>query len=240
MVSKTKVIPMNNIHYTAIIGDDVQLGTNNSIGPYAVIIGNVTIGDNNWIGPFTSIGGPAEIRNADLPEDWQSGEHQGTVNIGSHNVIRDACIIHAGFYTGTRIANHCYIMNQTYIAHDCKIESNATLSSNVALGGHVEIQDGANLGMGTLVHQRRIVGCNSILGMGSVVVKDIVPFSKAYGNPCRIHGTNVIGMQRNGFSEIEINEVSAYLLNTDSTCLSERLSNIFESFYRISEVTDNG
>lgn len=231
---------MNNIHHTAIIGEQVQLGTNNTIGPFAVVIGNVSIGDNNWIGPHTSIGGPAEIRDAVLPEDWQGGDHQGTVTIGSNNVIRDACVIHAGFHTGTRIANHCYIMNQTYIAHDCNIESQATLSSNVALGGHVVIQDGANLGMGTLVHQKRIIGSSSILGMGSTVTRDVLPFSKAYGNPCRTNGTNVIGMQRNGFSEEEIGQVSKFLESRDSTYISGRLSNIFENFYRVSDPVNYG
>lgn len=231
---------MNKIHHSAIIGDQVQLGTNNTIGPFAVIIGNVDIGDNNWIGAHTSIGGPAEIRDADLPEDWQSGNHQGTVTIGSDNVIREACVIHAGFHTGTRITSHCYIMNQTYIAHDCNIESQATLSSNVALGGHVVIQDGANLGMGTLVHQRRVIGSSSILGMGSIVTRDVIPFSKAYGNPCRTHGTNVIGMQRNGFSEEEISQVSEFLERRDSTYISGRLSIIFDNFFRVSDAANYG
>jgi len=230
---------MNNIHHTAIIGDNVRLGSNNLIGPYAVIIGNVIIGDNNWIGPHTTVGSPAEIRNAELPREWETGDHRGTVTIGSHNVIRDACVIHAGFYTGTRIADHCYIMNQVYIAHDCSIESQATLSSNVALGGHVVIQNGANLGMGTLVHQKRIVGCSSILGMGTTVTRDVMPFSKAYGNPCRTHGANVIGMQRSGFSEEEIKQVSEYLVNRDSTYMSKRLSSTFDNFYRMSESADD-
>ena len=235
-----KVIPLNKIHPTAIIGDQVKLGTNNTIGPYVVIVGNVTIGDNNWIGTHTSIGGPAEIRNADLPQDWQNGIHQGNVTIGDNNVIREACVIHSGFLTGTFISDHCYIMNQTYIAHDCNIGAQVTLSSNVALGGHVLVQEGANLGMGTLVHQRRIIGTSSILGMGSIVARDVLPFSKAYGNPCRTHGTNVIGMQRNGFTEEEIEQASQLLMNRNPVNISTQLSDIFNNFHRISNPTNHG
>lgn len=231
---------MNNIHPTAIIGEHVKMGTGNSVGPYVVLTGNIEIGNDNWFGSHSSIGGSAEIRGADLPISWEADTCNGSVVIGSNNVIREGCIIHSGFYTGTRIADHCYIMNQTYIAHDCNIESQATLSSNVALGGHVVIQDGANLGMGTLVHQKRIVGSSSILGMGSTVTRDVVPFSKAYGNPCRTHGVNVIGMQRNGFSEEEISQVSEFLERGDLTYVSSRLSNIFDNFYRVSDPTNYG
>jgi UDP-N-acetylglucosamine acyltransferase len=221
---------MNNIHRTAIIGDNVRLGSNNSIGPYAVIIGNVVIGDNNWIGPHTSIGGPAEIRNAELPKDWESGDHRGTVTIGSHNVIRDACVIHAGFYTGTQIANECYIMNQTYVAHDCKIENQVTLSSHVSLGGHATIQTGANLGMGTVVHQRRVVGAGCMIGMGAVVTKDLMPFLKAYGSPAKARGGNVIGMQRANLDDALISKVVEALNDSDMESLRRLIPDEMTAF----------
>lgn len=193
--------PMNKIHPTAILGDQVKLGSGNTIGPYVVISGTVQIGDGNWIGPHTSIGGPPEIRGSDLPDAWENGSHLGTVTIGSHNVIREGCTIHAGYFAGTQIANDCYIMNQTYIAHDSSIGTQVTLSSHVVLGGHVVIQNAANLGMSTVVHQRRVIGTACMIGMGSIVTRDIPPFSKAFGNPCRIVGANVIGMQRMGLKD---------------------------------------
>lgn len=230
MGSKTKVIPLNNIHSTAIIGDQVKLGTNNTIGPNVVIVGNVIIGDNNWIGPNTSIGGPAEIRDSALPLNWQTGIHQGNVTIGSDNVIRDLCVIHAGFYTGTQIADDCYIMNQTYLAHDCNIGNQATLSSHVSLGGHVAIQTGANLGMGTVVHQRRVIGAGCMVGMGAVVTKDLVPFLKAYGSPARVRGGNVIGMQRAGLDDSLIPRVVDALNNSDMESLRRLIPNEMAAF----------
>lgn len=232
--------PMNKIHPTAIIGDQVKLGSGNTIGPYVVISGSVEIGDGNWIGPHTSIGGPPEIRESDLPDAWENGSHVGTVTIGSQNVIREGCTIHAGYFAGTQIANDCYIMNQTYIAHDCSIGDQATLSSHVALGGHVVIQAGANLGMSSVVHQRRIVGTGCMVGMGAMVTRDVKPFSKSYGNPCRIQGVNLVGMERFGLSTIEIMQVTEYLLQEQkSTELSENLKLIIQSFTSISETKDD-
>lgn len=211
--------PMNKIHPTAIIGDSVKLGSNNIVGPFVVLMGNVEIGDNNWFGPHSSIGAPAEILGSDLPSTWDSGVHKGKVSIGSRNVIREGCVIHAGFYTGTCIASDCYIMNQTYIAHDCNIESRVALSSNVTLGGHVTIQNGANLGMSTVVHQRRIIGARSMIGMGSIVTKDLVPYIKAFGNPCRPHGGNIVGMQRMGLDDSMISRIVEALNNSDMKTL---------------------
>lgn len=230
---------MNKIHPTAIIGDQVKMGTDNSVGPYVVISGKVEIGNGNWIGPHTSIGGPAEIRGSDLPDSWESGIHQGSVLIGSNNVIREGCIVHSGFFTGTRIGNHCYIMNQTYIAHDCNIGDQVTLSSQVALGGHVTIHDGANLGMSSVVHQRRFIGSGCMVGMGAVITRDVKPFSKSYGNPSRIHGVNIVGLEKFGFSTVEILQVTEYLLRDESTNLSENLNSIFQKFTSFTETQDD-
>jgi UDP-N-acetylglucosamine acyltransferase len=46
-----------------------------------------------------------------------------------------------------------------------------------------------------------------MIGMGSVVTKSIGPFSMAYGNPVRIRGGNIIGMQRAGLEDSLIAEV---------------------------------
>ncbi len=230
---------MNSIHPTAIIGDSVELGSGNIIGPYVTLLGNVCLGNNNWIGTHVSIGGPAEIRDAERPTAWEQGIHFGKVNIGDNNVIRESCVIHAGFISGTFIADNCYIMNQTYIAHDCNISDNVTLSSNVALGGHAVIQEGANLGMGTVVHQHRVVGTAAMIGMGSVLSRDILPFAKAYGNPCRIHDVNRVGMSRLGYSETDVDLAVSHLLNGSMVPLTRELKEAFEAFQALSRQTSN-
>jgi UDP-N-acetylglucosamine acyltransferase len=230
---------MNTIHPTAIIGDSVELGDGNVIGPYVTLLGNTRVGSNNWIGSHVSIGAPAEIRDADRPTTWEQGTHFGTVEIGDNNVIRESCVIHAGFISGTYISGNCYIMNQTYVAHDCNISDDVTLSSNVALGGHVVIQDGANLGLGTVVHQRRVIGASAMIGMGSVVTRDIFPFAKAYGNPCRVQDINRVGMSRLGYGSDDIELVAAYLLGNTKAELSARLLEALEAFQLVTKPSSN-
>jgi UDP-N-acetylglucosamine acyltransferase len=50
----------NEIHPTAIIGDNVKIGINNKILPFTIIYGPTEIGDNNIIGPNVIIGTPGQ------------------------------------------------------------------------------------------------------------------------------------------------------------------------------------
>jgi UDP-N-acetylglucosamine acyltransferase len=196
--SRPQEIRMNTVHPTAFVGDDVDLGSGNVIGPFAVVLGPTRIGDGNWIGAHAVIGSPAEIRGTD--HGGCSGGVGGGVEIGSGNVIREHVTIHQGHYATTRIGDDCYLMNRSYIGHDGVIGNRVTMASSATLGGHVHVGADANLGLGAIVHQRRVIGPSVMLGMGAVVTSDVPPFAKAYGNPCRVHGANRLGMQRQGVS----------------------------------------
>jgi len=189
---------MNSVHPTAVIGEDVTIGSGNVIGAFAVILGPTRIGNGNWIGPQVVIGTPAEIRGID---HGQAAGGIGTgISIGNDNVIREYSTIHQGHYATTVVGNGCYLMNKCYIAHDDVLHDGVTMASGATLGGHVQVGAGANLGMGAIVHQRRVIGGLAMIGMSAVVTRDVPPAALAYGNPCRVRGANRIGMQRAGVS----------------------------------------
>ena len=198
---------MNSVHPSAVIGDDVELGDDNVIGAYAVILGPARIGDGNWIGAHAMIGSPAEIRGIDHGGS-AGGVGTGLV-IGSRNVIREHVTIHQGHYATTRIGDDCYLMNRIYLGHDGFVGDRVTMASAVTCGGHVHIGADANLGMGAIVHQRRVVGPSVMLGMGAVVTRDVPPFAKAFGNPARVRGANRVGMQRQGVDDATIATLDA-------------------------------
>ncbi|GAA1650459.1 UDP-N-acetylglucosamine acyltransferase [Catellatospora bangladeshensis] len=191
----------NRIHPTAIIGPEVELGTGNVIGPYSVLLGPLRVGDGNWIGPHVSIGAPAEIRGGAHPAAWdEPGEGPG-ITIGDRNTFRDFVCVHqpsAGSPAGTVVGSDCYIMNKVYIPHDAQLGDAVTIASSVAMGGHVKLGDGVNLGLNSTVHQRRIVGPGAMVGMGSVITRDVPPYAKSFGNPARVRGVNTVGMSRAG------------------------------------------
>ena len=191
---------MNSIHPSAQIVGDVQLGGRNTIGALVVIIGPVIIGDDNWIGTGAVIGAPPEVREWKHPSDALRPSSGGGIIIGSRNRLREAVQVHQGWQAITRIEDDVFVMNQSYVAHDCVLEKQSTLASSVLLAGHVRIGVGANLGMGTIIHQRRYIGNGAMVGMGSVVTRDLLPFSVSYGSPARVHGVNAVGMGRAGLA----------------------------------------
>ncbi|HEV7193332.1 MAG TPA: UDP-N-acetylglucosamine acyltransferase [Jatrophihabitantaceae bacterium] len=207
---------MNHIHPTAVVGDGVQLGDGNVIGPFAVLLGPLRLGSRNWIGPHVVIGTPAEIRGidhgaagTDLPPAPDADPVGTGITIGDDNVLREYTTVHQGHYGRTVLGSNCYIMNKVYIGHDNVIGDAVTMASSATLGGHVHVDDGANLGMGAIVHQRRVIGATAMVGMGSVVTRDIAPYALAYGNPCRVHRANTVGMTRAGIAAETVARVDA-------------------------------
>jgi UDP-N-acetylglucosamine acyltransferase len=199
---------MNEIHPSAVIGPDVELGDGNVIGPFVVISGRVLIGDRNWIGAGAVLGAPPEVRSFIHPSVYRGDPSPG-VRIGSDNVIREHAQIHQGTHSPTSIGDGCFLMNQIYVAHDGTVGEAVTLASSVLLAGHVTIEARANLGMGAKVHQFRRVGAGAMVGMGSVVTRDIPPFAKVYGSPSRVHGVNRIGLERLGASARVVDAIDA-------------------------------
>jgi UDP-N-acetylglucosamine acyltransferase len=197
----------NVIHPTAVIGDGVILGSGNRIDANVVITGNVVIGNSNWFCAGTIIGAAPEIRAIRPDASGSFDDAFAGVVIGDNNVFREASQVHQGHKRPTTIANDVYVMNQVYIAHDCLLDTGATLASSVLLAGNVHVHRGANLGLGTVVHQGIEIGPMSMVGMGSVVTRPVPAFSKAYGVPLRALGINSVGLSRAGFTDEDIAEI---------------------------------
>lgn len=197
----------NRIHRTAVIGENVTLGIGNYIGPFCVISDGVVLGNYNWIGAGSQIGAIPEHRKVDHFSAQALNDLKGT-QLGNGNIIREGVQIHQGLLRPTIIQDDCFIMNQTYIAHDCFLGNSVTLASSVLLAGTVTVGSLVNLGMGSKVHQGISIGELVMAGMGSVITSDLPSFTKVYGVPAKIRGLNKVGLERSGFSEELIRELT--------------------------------
>jgi UDP-N-acetylglucosamine acyltransferase len=170
----------NKIHPTAIIGDNVFLGSNNIIDAYAVIEGNTIIGDNNHFFPFCSVGTEPEHKS------FYGSENKG-VKIGSDNVIRESVTINSGCYRMTKLGNGIWMLKGSHVGHDTIVGDNCVVGCNVIFSGHCYIGKHSNIGLGVVLHQFSVIGGGSMLGMGAVVTKQskIEPFCTYVGNPAR-------------------------------------------------------
>jgi UDP-N-acetylglucosamine acyltransferase len=193
----------------SIVGDEVELGDRVRLESHCVIDGRTTIGEDTQVFPFVSIG----LASQDLKYKGEPTE----TRIGKRNRIREFVTIHRGTEGGgglTQIGDDCLIMAQAHIAHDCRLGNEVIMANGATLAGHVLIDDRANVGAYSGVHQFCRVGREAYVGGYSVVVKDALPFALTVGNHARCYGLNKIGMQRRGYSPAAIDALhhAFYLL----------------------------
>ncbi|SDK64842.1 UDP-N-acetylglucosamine acyltransferase [Lentzea albidocapillata subsp. violacea] len=223
----------NRIHETAIIGAEVEFGDDNVVGPYTVIAGPCRIGDGNFIGPHVSIGGPAEYLSAPHVAGWD-GEVEGPgVVIGDRNRIREFVTINQGVSDATRIGSDNYVMGRAHIAHDCVVDNSAVITSAVQIAGHCRVWSGANIGLGTVVHQGVQIGPGAMVGLGSAIRKEVGAFTITLGNPARTTGVNVIGLQRRGCTEELIAALTGFLTGKEAEVpagLPEELATLLKAW----------
>jgi UDP-N-acetylglucosamine acyltransferase len=177
------------------IGDDVELGARVRIDSHCVIDGRTRIGDETHVFPFVSIGLP--------PQDLKFSGEETETEIGKRNRIREFVTIHRGTKGGggiTRSGDDCFFMAQAHIAHDCLIGNDVIMANAATLAGHVVVEDAANIGAYSGVHQFCRVGREAYIGGYSVVVKDALPFALTVGNHAKCYGLNKVGMRRRGYS----------------------------------------
>jgi len=72
------------------------------------------------------------------------------------------------------------------VDHDCVIGDHVHLAPGVHLAGQVAVEEGALLGIGAVAIPGVRIGAWSIVGAGSVVVRDIPPRTVAFGAPARV------------------------------------------------------
>lgn len=181
----------------------------------------VTIGKGNIIGPYVVIGQPPQDKGH-YSEEEVMPSRPGPIVIGDNNVIRAFVTVDRPIDTVTKIGNGCFIMAKAHIPHDAQIGDNVVLANSVNMGGYTQVHDGANIGLGTVVHQYSIIGAYSMVGMGSVVTKDVPPFCKVYGG--LIRGLNKVGMERAGFTTEEIQQVALHYRGLRDHVIDDRVS----------------
>ncbi|GAA1508903.1 UDP-N-acetylglucosamine acyltransferase [Nocardioides humi] len=202
----------NRIHPTAVVGPQVELGAGNVIGPYAVLQGPVVLGDDNYVAAFVCIGGLPEVRGHDLTPAWDEEIDGQPVRIGSRNVFKEHVTVSGGWAHETSVGDDGFFMTKAHLNHDCRIGDEVTVSAMVVAAGHVTIEDGANLGLGAAVHQRRVVPAGSMIGMQAAVTTDLPPYVVSMGVPARPRRLNTHRLQRLGVAEADLDQLAAVLL----------------------------
>lgn len=104
-----------------------------------------------------------------------------TVNIGNGTVIMANVVINSN----TVIGKACIVNTASSVDHDCTIKDYVHISPGVNIAGTVTIGYCTWIGLGTIVSNNVEITKNSIIGAGSVVIKDILYGGTYVGSPVR-------------------------------------------------------
>ena len=188
----------------AIIGRHVTIGAGSTVGSLAVIGDWTEIGQNNRIFPQSSVGAP--------PQDLKYRGEECWTRLGNDNMIREFATIHRGTATGhaeTVVGSNNLFMAYSHVAHDCVIGNGVVMANVATLAGHVTVEDNVIIGGLVAVHQFSRIGAYAMVGGGTMVGMDILPYTIATPGKrdAKHRGLNLIGLKRRGFSEETISRL---------------------------------
>ncbi len=202
------------IHPTAIVDPGAELGNDVEIGPYAIVGPGVTIGDGatlmahavveRWtrvgrrcrVHPFAVLGG--------APQDLKYRGEETWLEVGDDTVVRESATLNRGTSGGhgkTVVGRGCLLMAYSHVAHDCILGDRVILANAATLAGHVTIEEQAIVGGLSAVQQFLRIGAHAFVGGASGINQDVPPYMLVSGVPAALHGLNLVGLKRRGFSE---------------------------------------
>ena len=203
----------------AYVHPQAKVARNVVIEPFTTIHNNVEIGSGTWIGSNVTIMEGARIGKncrifpgaviSAIPQDLKFEGEDSLAVIGDNTTIRECVTINRGTSASgkTQIGKNCLVMATAHIAHDCVLGDNSIVVNGVALAGHVIIGKHAIIGGLAAVHQFIHIGDHAMISGGSLVRKDVPPYTKAAKEPLSYVGINSIGLRRRGFSTDKIREI---------------------------------
>jgi UDP-N-acetylglucosamine acyltransferase len=201
---------------TARIDPRASIAPDASIGDYCVIEADVAIGAGCHLEPYvyvkrwTTLGEANEISAGTVlgtdPLDKNFTGERSYLRIGNRNKIREHYTISRGTQpeSVTEIGDDNYIMTAGHIAHNCKIGSRTVICSCALVAGHVEVEDGAFISGGVVIHQFSKIGELAMIGGNTRVNSDVPPYMLCSDFNAAVKGLNVVGLQRAGFRHADI------------------------------------
>ncbi len=203
----------------AYVHPQAKIANNVVIEPFATIHKNVEIGEGTWVGSNVTIMEGARIGKncrifpgaviSAIPQDLKFDGEETTVEIGDNTTVREFVTINRGTVANfkTVVGCNCLLMAYVHVAHDCVIGDHCILANAVNLAGHITIGDYAIVGGLSAVHQFVNIGAHVMISGGSLIRKDVPPYTKAARDPLSFVGINSIGLRRRGYTSEKITEI---------------------------------
>lgn len=193
-----------NIHPSASINDSVQMdkqavviaqnvviehgctiGKNVTIGANTVIKSNSVIGDNCSIGSNCTIGGVGFGYEMNEDGEYELMPHIGNVVLKNNVEIGNNVCVDRAVMGSTILHENVKVDNLVHIAHGVEIGKNSLIIAHAMIAGSVKIGENVWVSPSSSIRQKLVVEDNALVGMGSVVVKNVKEKTIVAGNPAK-------------------------------------------------------
>lgn len=174
-----------SIGENVVIEEGVVLGSDVRIDHNTVIRAASRIGDHVRIGANCTIGGVGFGYELNDEGHYDLLPHIGKVVIENHVEIGNNTCIDRAVLGETLIGENVKIDNLVHIAHGVKIGRNSLVIANAMIAGSVSVGENAWIAPSVSVIQKTVIGAGAVIGMGSVVLKNVDPDTVVAGVPAR-------------------------------------------------------
>ena len=173
------VLPGAYICSRAVLGEHVYVGAGAKIVSPAVIGDHVIIRENTVIGASSlSTDRDADGSGISMPQ-FGAVVIENNVEIGSNTVISCGAIDNTVIETGSKIDNCVFISHNVHIGKNTFVVGKSHFFGSSSTGANAYISGNV------AVRNKIAIGEGAFVGMGSVVTKNVRPYSTVMGNPAR-------------------------------------------------------
>jgi sugar O-acyltransferase (sialic acid O-acetyltransferase NeuD family) len=122
-----------------------------------------------------------------LEDDRYATVLHPTATVGTTCAVGPGSVLlaHVDLTADVVVGRHVVVMPQVVLTHNVRIDDYATLASGVRLGGGCHVRTGAYIGSGACLREATTVGEWAMVGMGSVVTRDVPAERLWFGAPAR-------------------------------------------------------
>ncbi|MFT5778813.1 MAG: UDP-3-O-[3-hydroxymyristoyl] glucosamine N-acyltransferase [Crocinitomicaceae bacterium] len=167
------------IEENCIIGNRVSIGHNSVIKSHTIIADDVTIGSN------CSIGGVGFGYEQSQSGAYELMPHIGNVKLEASVEIGNNVCIDRAVMGSTHLEQNVKVDNLVHIAHGVHIGKNSLIIANSMLAGSVQIGENVWVAPSSSIKQKTIIGDNALIGMGTVVLRNVNKFEVVVGVPAK-------------------------------------------------------